>query len=219
MRIGLLADIHSHLSNLEACLDELANRDCDSIVQLGDLVDLGADPTDITRPLINAGIRDGVWGNHDFGLMHEPERRVLAGFPRGVRAFLRNQKPHLTFAHHDTSAYACHIDPDLDPFDLNDLWNRRPLPEEQPELANIFRSRPETYLIAGHRHRWFAATPGGHVPWRRQATVELGTHRWFIVLDAVRNGWAAVLDLEQRVLERIRVRPADRPVIPVVDMR
>lgn len=207
MRIGLLADIHAHLPNLEACLAELAQRNCDTIVQLGDTVNQGQDPSEVVRVLLDAGVTEGVWGNHDYPLMHRPPRRLLKHVRRPIRSFLKNQQPGLRFQHANASVYASHIDPDLDPFTHEDLWNQRRPPKTETQLARLFRARPETYLVTAHRHRWFAATPEGPVSFRRQMTLQLGTDRWFLVIDAVKNGWAAVLDLEQRVLERIRVRP------------
>jgi hypothetical protein len=206
MRIGFLADIHGHLPNLDAVLAKLATRGCDTIVQLGDTVNAGHDPSEVITRLLDAGVTNGVWGNHDFGLMHNPPADLLNQFPVPIRDFLTSQRPDLRFTHGDRSVFASHIDPDLDPHEHDQLWNRRRPPKSPHDIAQIFRSRPETYLITAHRHRWFAATEAGPVSFARRMELDLVDQRWLIVLDAVKNGWAAVLDLERRVLERIRGR-------------
>ena len=208
MRIGLLADIHGHLPHLDAVLAALATRDCDSIIQLGDTVNRGEDPTPVVTRLLEAGVTEGVWGNHDADLMNDPPRKLLKLFARPVRSFLINQQAALRCSGDGVSLHASHIDPDLDPHEHDHLWNMRRPPKSSDEIAQIFRSSPETYLITAHRHRWFAATPAGPVSFARRMELDLADDRWFIVLDAVKNGWAGVLDLERRVLERIRVKPS-----------
>ena len=74
MRILFLADIHSNLEALEACLR--AGKKWDLLVNLGDAVGYGADPNAVierVRPL--GGIR--VRGNHDHAVL---DKKLQEGF-------------------------------------------------------------------------------------------------------------------------------------------
>jgi diadenosine tetraphosphatase ApaH/serine/threonine PP2A family protein phosphatase len=75
MRIALLADIHANREAFEACLLDIARRDVDRLVLLGDLVGYGADPgwaVAKARELLSQGAVI-IRGNHD----------EAAAFPRG----------------------------------------------------------------------------------------------------------------------------------------
>jgi diadenosine tetraphosphatase ApaH/serine/threonine PP2A family protein phosphatase len=67
MRTALLADIHSNLEALEACLAHARREGVDRFAFLGDLLGYGADPRpclDIVAGLVEAGAL-AVRGNHD----------------------------------------------------------------------------------------------------------------------------------------------------------
>lgn len=67
MRIALLADIHSNLGALQACLGHARERGAERFAMLGDLVGYGADPgevVDLARALASGGAIV-VKGNHD----------------------------------------------------------------------------------------------------------------------------------------------------------
>lgn len=67
MRIALLADVHSNLEALQACLAHARRQGVDRVAFLGDLVGYGADPEavlDIVSREVAAGAM-AVKGNHD----------------------------------------------------------------------------------------------------------------------------------------------------------
>lgn len=76
MRTALLADIHSNLEALQACLAHARHEGVDRFAFLGDLVGYGADPLaclDIVADLAAAGA-PAVLGNHDAACIGgEPE--------------------------------------------------------------------------------------------------------------------------------------------------
>ncbi|MEZ5618103.1 MAG: metallophosphoesterase family protein [Rhodocyclaceae bacterium] len=67
MRIALLADIHSNLEALQACLAHARRESVERYVFLGDLLGYGADPVaclDLVAELVEQGA-PAVLGNHD----------------------------------------------------------------------------------------------------------------------------------------------------------
>ncbi len=67
MKIALLADVHSNLEALQACLADAAQRGVDQVAFLGDLVGYGADPGAVLQ-IVREHVARGaiaVRGNHD----------------------------------------------------------------------------------------------------------------------------------------------------------
>lgn len=64
MRYALLSDIHANLPALEAVLSDIATRDVDATLHLGDLVGYGPWPNEVVRTLATASIA-GISGNYD----------------------------------------------------------------------------------------------------------------------------------------------------------
>ena len=67
MKLALLADVHSNLEALTACLADARERGADSYAFLGDLVGYGADPGAVIE-IVQAHVARGaiaVRGNHD----------------------------------------------------------------------------------------------------------------------------------------------------------
>jgi predicted phosphodiesterase len=102
MKIALLADIHSNLEALTACLAHARSEGADSHAFLGDLVGYGADPMavlDLVEELVRGGALV-VRGNHDDAALSEagdegmnPAAKKAAAWTRAVleprhRAFL-----------------------------------------------------------------------------------------------------------------------------------
>lgn len=75
MRIGVIADIHGNLTALDAVLADLAHRDVDRLVCLGDVAVLGPNPAGVIARLRAIGCAN-VLGNTDAWLLgsgaHEP---------------------------------------------------------------------------------------------------------------------------------------------------
>ncbi len=67
MKIALLADVHSNLEGLTACLEHAARQGADTHAFLGDLVGYGADPRAVLDRVMELAARGArvVRGNHD----------------------------------------------------------------------------------------------------------------------------------------------------------
>jgi diadenosine tetraphosphatase ApaH/serine/threonine PP2A family protein phosphatase len=65
MRYLLLADIHSNLEALEACLRDASTRGYDRVLLLGDIVGYGANPNEVVTRVKALNPHAVVRGNHD----------------------------------------------------------------------------------------------------------------------------------------------------------
>ena len=65
MRYLILADIHSNLEALEACLRDAATRSYDKVLVLGDVVGYGANPNEVVTQVQALEPVAIVRGNHD----------------------------------------------------------------------------------------------------------------------------------------------------------
>ncbi len=66
MRVAVLSDVHANLEALEVVLEDVARRECDRVLCLGDFVGYGPNPTEcveVLRPQVEGR---GVAGNHDW---------------------------------------------------------------------------------------------------------------------------------------------------------
>jgi len=86
MRLGLLADIHANREAFEAVLADMAGRQIDRTILLGDIVGYGPDPewcVDRAMDLVSVGAV-AILGNHDQavgsgdGDLNVTARRVMA---------------------------------------------------------------------------------------------------------------------------------------------
>ena len=117
MKLGLLTDIHEHVDNLRAALGRFEEWNVDQVVVIGDVFKLG-DRLEETCRRLQAVSVIGVWGNHDFGLCHEPAARIQETFPASVLAFMGSLRPTLDVQ----GCHFSHVEPWLDPTDVADLW-------------------------------------------------------------------------------------------------
>ncbi len=61
-------------------------------------------------------------------------------------------------------------------------------------------------LLTGHLHQWLAATPEEILPWDGSTPIELADdQRYLFVIDAVMQGYAALLDSNRQELIPIRL--------------
>ncbi len=67
MRLALLADIHSNIEALDACLEHARQEGANAFAVLGDLVGYGADPGPVIDRILALGtsLHVAVLGNHD----------------------------------------------------------------------------------------------------------------------------------------------------------
>jgi predicted phosphodiesterase len=67
VNVALIADVHGNLQALEAVLDDAADRGCDQLWCLGDIVDYGADPEACVE-LVRSQASTCLAGNHDMAV-------------------------------------------------------------------------------------------------------------------------------------------------------
>lgn len=81
MRIALLADIHSNLEALRACLDHARQSGAERFAFLGDLVGYGADPVAVTDIIAGMAAEGAIVirGNHDEAAVDEAKTEGMNG--------------------------------------------------------------------------------------------------------------------------------------------
>ena len=197
MRLGLLADIHEAVGPLGRAVQELKALGVDSFVILGDVLDCGErveETVSILAPL--AGV--GVWGNHDFGLCGEVPPAIRGRFSEAVLDYFSGLRPTVELA----GCRFQHIDPHLDPGSFEDLWRFTTLEERIKGIGQ----RAEARVFVGHHHRWEVVTPEREIEWEEGRVMRFESgQRYLTTVNAVADGWFAVLDTERDELRPLRV--------------
>lgn len=203
MRIGILADIHGDVESLTGALTEFRARGVDQVVSLGDACEMFGPDAGAREvvDLLRSAHAVGVWGNHDFGLCYEVEETVRQEAGSTVIEFMAGMRPHLVLE----GCRFSHVEPWLDPTEVQDLWYWQG-PPDTPELAaRSFAAVPERFLFIGHFHAWLAMTPSERREWRGEGPLDLSVGpRDLVVIDAVHNGWCAIFDTTTAVLTPVR---------------
>lgn len=200
MRIGILADIHGHVANLRQVIDHLRREKVDVFVILGDVIYDTRDATETVSLLRDCGAI-GVWGNHELGLCVDPEDEVREMYTDDVMEFFSTLKSHFELGEFLFS----HTIPSQDASDPAE-YCLAPKPEEEGALDKSFSQFSHRVMMAGHFHRWFAATPDGQIAWNGKDPIELDSNtRYFFVIHAVMDGWTAILDGDQNILTPIQL--------------
>lgn len=92
MRYGILGDIHSNLSALEAVLGEMSKEGIDRYIQVGDLVGYGAEPVAVMdkvlelKPIV-------VAGNHDLASIQRLDIQYFNNYAREAILWTRKTLP------------------------------------------------------------------------------------------------------------------------------
>jgi predicted phosphodiesterase len=155
MKIALLADVHSNLEALSACLQHARAEGADNHAFLGDLVGYGADPRAVLDLVMEHAARGAlvVRGNHDDAAlaeeaeagMNQAAKRAVA-WTRGVllpehRAFLGA----LPFSLRHDALYLVHgsaASPE------GHLY----VTDARAAAASLARSADATWVVSGHVH-------------------------------------------------------------------
>lgn len=199
MRVGLLADIHEEVENLERAIEALRSEGIRRFLVLGDVFETGRrieETVAMLAPLDAAG----VWGNHDFGLCGAVDDEVRARFSPEVLAYFAGLRPWVEWE----GCRAQHIEPFLDAGSIEDLWSYGG--EGRLDAERSFASRPHRRFFMGHLHRWVLATPEAILPWDGSGPVRLADeHRYLIAVHAVQQGWCAWYDRESGWLVPFRL--------------
>jgi predicted phosphodiesterase len=193
MRIGILADIHESLTNLQWSIDVLQEQESDSLVVLGDVFELGQRLSETVDLLAEAGAL-GVWGNHDFGLCRDnPRPGDRERYGEGVLTFMASLQPRLEVE----GCLFTHIEPWRDPERIEDLWYFEGPPETPTQIVRSFAAVPNRFIFIGHFHRWVLGTIEGLQPWTGDRPIVLdAADRYLVVVHAVCDGRCALFDTD-----------------------
>lgn len=191
MRIGILADIHEDIDALEQALAIMRAERVSRVIVLGDVFFHGRHAAE-TVDLLAASGATGVWGNHDLGLCHNPDPKLLARYPARVCDFARTLLPQLEMDD-------CLFSHGLPHWDTTDptIYYLGDRPESETGRAASFASSPCRVTFVGHFHRWFAATLTEVIPWDGSEAIRLTPEqRYLVVVAAVCEGWCGVYDTD-----------------------
>ena len=207
MKLGLLADLHECLPNLEAALERLAAEPIDRLVLLGDIVETGRHIDAVVDRLENSGAI-GVWGNHDMGLAIEPDEQVRSWFSAKVVDFFARLRGRLVLA----DCHFSHAPSFMDPADWEQPWYTGERPTEPEMIERALSAVPERVQFLGHYHTWMTATCAGPLEWSGRSPINLSQPgRYQVVVDAVLGGWCATYDTDTGWLVPLRIGPKIEP--------
>ncbi|MGI8980845.1 MAG: metallophosphoesterase family protein [Pirellulaceae bacterium] len=201
MKLGLITDVHEHVENLRAALAHLAEQRVDQIVIIGDVVEMGQRLEETCRLLADAGVV-GVWGNHDFGLCHEPTAELCARHSPTVLGYMGTLQPRLVI----DGCHFSHVEPWLNPLEILDLWYFEGLPSEHGNLSRLFAATSHRLMFAGHFHHWEIATPERVLDWHGEVPITLDSGRYFVAVGALCEGEYAVIDTESSLLTPLKLK-------------
>jgi len=204
MRLGLVTDIHSHVAELAQAVRLFRDHGVEQVVSIGDAIDAfghrdGA--ADVVR-LLESSNAVGVWGNHDFGLCRDDSGKQLGRLGLLASKFLEGVRPAMEI----DGCYFSHKDASVDPNDVMQLWSIEddPLDLLSRAMAGL-AAAPHGRQFVGHYHQWWVAASRGHINWDGSAPLLLQPEeRYFVVMNAVFQGWCAVLDTNAGILQPLR---------------
>lgn len=203
MLIGIVADIHDAVHALKNALSLLRERQVERIVTLGDAFDTcqpGEPGVEVARLLRDAEAM-GVWGNHDFGLSHGAEARVLDLADPALLLFASRLQPQLVLEECRFS----HLEPWKDASRLEDLWLFDGVPDTVERAQRSFQAVPERVLFMGHFHSRLVLREDGPVAWSGEQPIQLiPPERFLVVIPPVRDGWCAMFHSERSELTAMR---------------
>ena len=200
MRLGLLADIHGQVDQLEIALKKLREQEVDQFIVLGDVIYDSRNASE-TIALLQEHQALGVWGNHDLGLCHEPNEWAFSRFSKTVLDYFGALGPRYELGDFLFS----HTFPEQDPTDPA-AYYLGPRPNDPNAFVESFSRYPHRVIFIGHFHRWMITSDEQQMKWDGEQPVELvPTNRYFVIVNAVMNGWAAMFDDTVNVLTPVRL--------------
>ena len=195
MKLGILADIHEAVDNVQSALRLFANEHVEQVVLLGDVFETG-DHILQTIDLLRSANAIGVWGNHDLGLCCDPDPEFGHIYGRDVLEFFASLLTRF-------DVDGCLFTHGLPTWDATDptIYYLGDKPWDHGSLTPVFVANPDSVMFVGHFHRWYSAGIHGPVDWDGLAPLTLdAANPSLTVIHAVLDGWCAVFDTENRLL-------------------
>ena len=202
MVIGIVADIHDSVVPLEATLARFRGLGVEQVVSLGDAFETfkRGEPGAKIALLLREHRAMGVWGNHDVGLSHKIPSDIRAVADPDLLEFTQSLKPQLVL---DSCRFS-HVEPWLDPTNIEDLWHFDGTPNTAELAGRSFKAVPEQFLFVGHYHCWGITSTRGTIDWNGSKSITLSVNQRYLVLTApVVHGWSAVFDTSSAELTPI----------------
>ena len=202
MRLGLLADIHEDIGRLAVAVVLCRQEGADRLLTLGDVYQDGKRFAETVVLWREADV-GGVWGNHEFGLCHEPGSWAEEEFDAPTRAYMARLRPRME-VEGSGATFCLGTTPRTWSSRGTFTDSRRPATRPRPDFAAF----PHRRMFLGHYHRWLAVTPEGPVSWSGERPLAFdAARRYLVVIAACCDGWCAVDDTEADVLTPHAVRP------------
>jgi hypothetical protein len=189
MKLGLITDVHEHVSHLQSALATFRREGVDQIVMIGDVFH-GGDHFEETCALLTEANANGVWGNHDHWVSNKSPEDNRERWGSTIVDYMTSLHPSLEV----DGCFFAHIEPWLDPTRMEDLWHFEGTLDEHGKLARIFDAVPNRLMFMGHYHRWVLARPDGIVDWKGDSPIRLDDDRYFVVVGALCDGDFATFD-------------------------
>jgi putative phosphoesterase len=150
MRVGVVSDVHNNVEALTYALDHL--RDCDLVLNLGDLV---SDYRVDARILALARERGlvSIVGNHEKSILLHPGSQIRATLGEDTLAFLRDLPASRELELDGRQVHVAHGAPWDDPTDYRCVYV---IERDRATLSRVAASTPADLVLLGHTHRAMA---------------------------------------------------------------
>ncbi len=173
MRLAVIADVHANLPALLAVLKDMAARNVEGVVHLGDLVGYGPHPNEVVAKIKELEV-PGVVGNYDLAVTHPDEAAGMAEFLKApnnelgeivyrwtrahineeTRAFLKELPATMTIEENGRSMTFFHGSPER----ANEYLLEN---TEEVRFAELFELTGADVMVGGHTHQPTAREVGG----------------------------------------------------------
>lgn len=154
MKLAIISDIHGNRLALEAVLDDIARRDVDAIVNLGDLVAGPMDPAGVAELLMGLDMPT-VRGNHERALFDPDLSNSVDAFAFDrLGAAQREWIAALPARRVVGDVFLCHGTPasDMEPW-LDAWWTGRTVTvPDEADVAAHAAGIAQPLLLCGHTH-------------------------------------------------------------------
>jgi len=153
MKIAVLSDIHGNKEALKAVLDDIQQRNIDSIYNLGDILYGPLFPLETFDVLKGMDIKS-VSGNCDRMLLQASSDNPTAQY---VINMLDNEHKdwlnNLPFSIQTEDFYFCHASPESDEqYLLHDITINGAILKQPQDIMNLVKKIPQNIIFCGHSH-------------------------------------------------------------------